>query len=70
MHLLSINLKEKYTHVKNMKFRVKTTISVPALLPVNPVPLGKLIYTSWVFVILTGNINVCFKYWEDLITII
>lgn len=70
MHLLIINLREKYTHVKNMKFRVKTKILVLALLPMNPVPLGKLIYTSWVFVILTGNINVCFKYWEDLITII
>lgn len=70
MHLWIINLKEKYKRVKNMKFRIKTRISVMALLPTSPVPLGQLIYTSWVFLIVTGNINVCFKYWEDLTTVI
>lgn len=70
MHSLIVNLKEKCTHVKNMKFRVKARISVLALLLSSPVHLGKFIYTSCAMVILTGNINVCFKYRQDLITII
>ena len=29
--------------------------------PTSPVPLGKLSFTSWVLMMLTGNINVDFK---------